>query len=72
MVTGDYHHTAIAVAKGAGMIRPHSKLVIIQAASEASAADAHLKAVQKHTQPSKSHFSTSSQPQYVTFGDLER
>ncbi len=36
MITGDYHHTAISVAKGAGMIPPAGKLVIIQAAAEAA------------------------------------
>ena len=40
MITGDYHHTAIAVAKGAGMLPPAGKLVIIQAASEAAPAAA--------------------------------
>ena len=72
MVTGDYHHTAIAVAKGAGMIRPHSKLVIIQAASEASAAGAHLTSMQKHPLAAASCLSTSREPPHVTFGELER
>lgn len=40
MITGDYHHTAIAVAKSAGMIPQGGKLVIIQAASEAAPAAA--------------------------------
>lgn len=40
MITGDYHHTAIAVAKSAGMIPRGGKLVIIQAASEAAPAAA--------------------------------
>lgn len=30
MVTGDYHHTAIAVARGSGMIPGDSRIVIIQ------------------------------------------
>ena len=34
MVTGDYHHTAIAVAKGVGMVPQGGQLVIIQAKSE--------------------------------------
>lgn len=34
MVTGDYHHTAIAVARGAGMIPKGSPMLIIQAKSE--------------------------------------
>lgn len=29
MITGDYHHTAIAVAKQAGMVRPGSEIVIV-------------------------------------------
>ena len=34
MVTGDYVHTAIAVARGVGMVRPDSHLVIIQSKAE--------------------------------------
>lgn len=34
MVTGDYHHTAIAVARGVGMIPPHEHVVIIQSMAE--------------------------------------
>ncbi|DBA92220.1 TPA: hypothetical protein ACH3X1_015928 [Trebouxia sp. C0004] len=34
MVTGDYHHTAIAVARGVGMVPQGGQLVIIQAKSE--------------------------------------
>ncbi len=29
MITGDYHHTAIAVAKGVGMVQPGSDIVVI-------------------------------------------
>ena len=34
MVTGDYHHTAIAVARGSGMIPGDSRVVIIQCQAE--------------------------------------
>lgn len=34
MVTGDYYHTAIAVAKGVGMVPSDSRLVIIQTQAE--------------------------------------
>ena len=34
MVTGDYHHTAIAVARGVGMLTPGKQLVIVQAKCE--------------------------------------
>ena len=34
MVTGDYHHTAIAVARGVGMILQGGQVVIIQAKAE--------------------------------------
>ncbi len=34
MVTGDYHHTAISVARGVGMVPQGGQLVIIQAKSE--------------------------------------
>ena len=34
MITGDYHHTAIAVAKDVGMIKSSGKVVVIDAASK--------------------------------------
>lgn len=34
MVTGDYHHTALAVARGVGMVPTDSPLVIVQAQAE--------------------------------------
>ena len=34
MATGDYHHTALAVARGVGMIPPQGQVVIIQKDSE--------------------------------------
>lgn len=34
MVTGDLHHTAIAVARGVGMLSPEDSLVIVQSRSE--------------------------------------
>lgn len=34
MATGDYHHTALAVARGVGMVPPHSQVIIIQAGQE--------------------------------------
>lgn len=34
MVTGDYHHTALAVARGVGMVPTDSRLVIVQSQSE--------------------------------------
>ena len=42
MVTGDYHHTAIAVARGAGMIPKGSPMLIIQAQSESDSLLANL------------------------------
>ena len=38
MVTGDYHHTAIAVAKGVGMVPPESRVLLIQTHAERSGA----------------------------------
>ena len=35
MITGDYHHTAIAVAKGVGMVQPGSDIVVIDTIGEA-------------------------------------
>ncbi len=34
MITGDYHHTAIAVAKGVGMVQPGSDIVVIDTIGE--------------------------------------
>ena len=34
MATGDYHHTALAVARGVGMIPPQGQVIIIHKASE--------------------------------------
>ncbi len=34
MITGDYHHTAIAVAKGVGMVQPGSDVVVIDTIGE--------------------------------------
>ncbi len=38
MITGDYHHTAIAVAKHIGMIKPQGQLVIIDIVAQAESA----------------------------------
>ena len=43
MITGDYHHTAIAVARGAGMLPTGAKLVILEAAAQASKMRSALK-----------------------------
>ena len=34
MITGDYHHTAIAVARHVGMVKPQGKVVVIDTISE--------------------------------------
>lgn len=44
MVTGDYHHTAVAVARGVGMVAQDAQVVIIQSKSEVSPA-AHTKPI---------------------------
>ena len=72
MVTGDYHYTAIAVARGTGMIPPGRRLVIIQSASEASAATAQPKPAQKAPKPTMTHALASSHGPHVAFADLER
>lgn len=38
MITGDYHHTAIAVAKHIGMINPQGQLVVIDTVAQAESA----------------------------------
>ena len=35
MITGDYHHTAIAVARDVGMVRPEGQVVVIDSPHEA-------------------------------------
>lgn len=35
MATGDYHHTALAVARGVGMVAPQGQVIIVQHKSEA-------------------------------------
>ena len=32
MITGDYHHTAVAVARGVGMVKPDGRVVVIDTA----------------------------------------
>ena len=43
MITGDHHHTAIAVARGAGMLPTGAKLVILEAAAQPSKVRSALK-----------------------------
>ena len=70
MVTGDYHYTAIAVARGTGMLRPDGKLVIMQAASEASAADMQTKPAPKAPGLAMTHTDSSHQQQpHVALAD---
>ncbi|KAL0032691.1 hypothetical protein WJX79_003604 [Trebouxia sp. C0005] len=60
MVTGDYHHTAIAVAKNVGMLRANRDIVVIDAvqhATQAMPADA-------------SEHESSSAPLHLTRTDL--
>ena len=38
MITGDYHHTAIAVAKHVGMIKPQGQVVVIDTVAQAESA----------------------------------
>ena len=38
MITGDYHHTAIAVAKHVGMVKPQGQLVVIDTVPQAESA----------------------------------
>ena len=38
MATGDYHFTAIAVARGVGMVPPQAQVIIIQTSSDIRAA----------------------------------
>lgn len=59
MVTGDYHGTAIAVARGVGMVPPDSQLIIIQSKEELQSAAQRLNA-------SLLAAETTHNPQYTT------
>lgn len=43
MATGDYHHTALAVARGVGMVPPQGQVIIIQNAAEVRVAHLYRK-----------------------------
>ena len=45
MVTGDYHLTAVAVARGIGMVKSDNQVVIIQSKAEMHAAQAYSKPI---------------------------
>ena len=45
MVTGDYHLTAVAVARGVGMVKPDTQVVIIQSKAEMHALQAYTKPI---------------------------
>ena len=42
MITGDYHHTAVAVAKNVGMVKPDSQVVVIDTARHEHQHDAQM------------------------------
>ena len=45
MVTGDYHLTAVAVARGIGMVKSDNQVVIIQSKAEMHVAQAYSKPI---------------------------
>ena len=54
MATGDYHHTALAVARGVGMLSPKAQVIIIQAEKETQPPSSVLKgplAARDHAAP---------------------
>ena len=67
MLTGDYHYTAIAVARGVGMLTPEAQLVIIQARSEL-ASPAQPAATQARWTQSR-HILTSSSCSVASHGN---
>ncbi len=67
MVTGDYHHTAIAVARGVGMIPPHEHVVIIQTLAEHAGTLSHHLSMDK-AEPSIGHMSSVSRKQSIARG----
>lgn len=51
MITGDYQHTAIAVARGVGMIAMDSQVVIMEAESERAGSASASAPVAQYTPP---------------------
>lgn len=61
MATGDYHQTALAVARGVGMIPPQGQVAIIQTESETrSPSSATKQSVLKMPDKSPAHHDASS------------
>ena len=59
MITGDYHHTAVAVAKNVGMVKADSQVVVIDTVHK----DAVKRGVSPASTPDVSNSSSSSPPQ---------
>ena len=65
MATGDYHHTALAVARGVGMVPSEAQVIIIQKASEAQdlrVADSQDRQYQQDLLAGTQSLDTSSAP----------
>ena len=65
MATGDYHFTALAVARGVGMIPPSGKVVIIQREQEGTATEVQSEALTAEnisSQPTAQHMSSAASP----------
>ena len=45
IITGDYHHTAIAVAKNVGMLQAGREIVVIDAVQQCQPSHSHRLAV---------------------------
>lgn len=67
MVTGDYHHTAVAVAKDVGMFRPDSQVVVIDTTRHELQRDARLPG----TPDSGSSSEAPPHPQATPKGSME-
>ncbi len=72
LITGDYHHTAIAVARGAGMIPSGGKLVIVEAASAASAESAQPRKMHSAFKSATTQVGASATTHHVSFRLLHR
>lgn len=59
MITGDYQHTAISVAKDVGMLTPDSQVLVIDAAKEPQASPLQPSASAKRSQASTDHPTTA-------------
>ena len=67
MITGDYHHTAVSVAKDLGMVKPDSRVVVIDAARHGVQHDAQMPGTPDSGSSSELHPQSQATPR-ISFG----